>query len=391
MSKERRVGKIACRIFDAWARRARDFAHAGKPNGAPLPTLQLTRRSALKVSAAAAAGLIAGRHEVRAQAPEPTAVTPALIEAAKKEGKVVWYAAMDLPVSERVARAFEAKYPGIAVRIERTGSERQFQRLAQEYAARIYAPDIINASDAAHFVAWKRNGWLAAFVPEEVARHYPVEHRDPDGLYATSRVYVVSLGYNTNLVKAEDAPRAFMDLLHPKWMGKMVKAHPAYSGTIMTSTFQIARELGWEFFEKLGKQKVLQVQSSVDPPKKLALGERAVMADGNDFNLVQFKEAGQPVEVVYPVEGAPLIVCPNAVLKAAPNPSAARLFQSYLLSREGQQVLCDFAAQHSAHPQVTEKPGRTPLAKIKTMKDDPVAVEAQAEQIKERYTKYFGV
>ncbi len=182
-----------------------------------------------------------------------------------------------------------------------------------------------------------------------------------------------------------------MDLLHPKWMGKMVKAHPAYSGTIMTSTFQIARELGWEYFEKLGKQKVLQVQSAVDPPKKLALGERAVMADGNDFNLVQFKEAGQPVEVVYPTEGAPLIVCPNAVLKAAPNPNAARLFQSYLLSREGQQVLCDFAAQHSAHPQVTEKPGRTPLAKIKTMKDDPVAVEAQAEQIKERYTRYFGV
>jgi iron(III) transport system substrate-binding protein len=353
--------------------------------------LPFTRRDVLKASAAATVGLIAGRYDVRAAAPEPTPVTAALIEAAKKEGKVVWYAAMDLPVSERVARAFEAKYPGIAVRIERTGSERQFQRLAQEYAVRIYAPDIINASDAAHFVAWKRNGWLAPFVPEEVARHYAAEHRDPEGLFATSRVYVVSLGYNTNLVKAEDAPRSFTDLLHPKWMGKIVKAHPAYSGTIMTSTFQIARELGWDYFEKLGKQKVLQVQSSVDPPKKLALGERAVMADGNEFNLVQFKEAGQPVEVVYPAEGSPLIVCPNAVLKAAPNPNAARLFQSYLLSREGQQVLCDFAAQHSAHPQVTEKPGRMPLAKIKTMKDDPVAVEAQSEEIKERYTRYFKV
>ncbi|MET0630676.1 MAG: extracellular solute-binding protein [Xanthobacteraceae bacterium] len=349
-----------------------------------------TRRGVLKASAGALAGAFAATR-VWAAAPEPTAVTPALAEAAKKEGKVVWYAAMDLPVSERVARAFEAKYPGIAVRIERTGSERQFQRLAQEYAANIFAPDIINASDAAHFIAWKRNGWLAPFVPEEVARFYPPEHRDADGLYATSRVYVSSLGYNTNLVKAEDAPRSFLDLLHPKWLGKMVKAHPAYSGTIMTATFQIARELGWEYFEKLGKQKVLQVQSSVDPPKKLALGERAVMADGNDFNVIQFKEAGQPVEVVYPAEGAPLIVCPNAVLKAAPNPNAARLFQSYLFSREGQQVLCDFAAQHSAHPQVTEKPGRTPLAKIKVMKDDPVAVEAQAEEIKARYSKYFGV
>src|SRR5262245_29555695 len=227
---------------------------------------RLSRRRVL-TGGAAAAGVFALPAKVLSQAPPAAAVTPALIEAAKKEGRVVWYAAMDLPVSQNVAKHFEAKYPGVSVRIERTGSERQFQRLAQEYGARIYAPDIINASDAAHFVAWKRNGWLAAFVPEEVARFYPPEHRDPDGLYATSRVYVVSLGYNTNLVKAEDAPRSFIDLLHPKWMGKLVKAHPAYSGTIMTATFQIARELGWEYFERLGKQRVLQVQSAVDPPK----------------------------------------------------------------------------------------------------------------------------
>jgi iron(III) transport system substrate-binding protein len=351
---------------------------------------KLSRRAVLKgVGAASASAVFAS--PLRAQAPEATAVTPALIDAAKKEGKVVWYAAMDLPVSERVARGFEAKYPGIPVRIERTGAERQFQRLAQEYAARIYAPDIINASDAAHFVTWKRNGWLAPFVPEDVARHFPAEHRDPDGQFATSRFYTVALAYNTNLVKPEDAPKSFMDLLHPRWMNRLVKAHPAYSGTIMTATFQIARELGWDYFEKLAKQRVLQVQSAVDPPNKLALGERQVMADGNDFNVIQHKEAGKPVEIVYPAEGAPLIVCPNAVLKSAPNPNAARLFQLYLYSREGQQLLCDFAAQHSAHPQVTLKAGRTPIARIKTMKDDPVAVEAQAAEIKERYAKYFGV
>ena len=90
-------------------------------------------------------------------------------------------------------------------------------------------------------------------------------------------------------------------------------------------------------------------------------------------------------------EGAPLIVCPNAVLKAAPNPNAARLFQSYLFSAEGQQLLCDYAAQHSAHPQVKPKPGRPALKDIKVMKDDPVAVEAQAEQIKTKYLSYFKV
>ena len=354
-----------------------------------MPSWQLSRRTLLKGTSAAAATLFAAPS--RAAAPEPTAVTPALVEAARKEGKVVWYAAMDLPVSERVARAFEAKYSGIKVRIERTGSERQFTRLAQEYGSNISAADVINASDASHFIAWKRNGWLAPFLPEEVAQHYPDEYRDPDGVFYTSRFYVSSLGYNTNLVKPKDAPKSFADLLDPKWAGKIVKAHPGYSGTIMTSTFQVARALGWEYFEKLAKQRVMQVQSSTEPPKKLAVGERAVMADGNDFNVILFKEAGQPVEVVYPEEGSPLILCPNAVLVRAPNPNAARLFQSYLLSREGQQVLTDFAAQHSAHPQVTLKPGRKSLEGLKTMKDDPAAVEAQAEQIKARYSKIFGV
>jgi len=349
--------------------------------------MAVTRRNLLKGSAAA--GVFAS--VAKAAAPETTAVTPALIDAARREGKVVWYAAMDLPVAEKLARGFEAKYSGIAVRIERTGSERQFQRIAQEYAAKIFAADVIHASDASHFVVWKRNGWLAPFVPEEVAHYFPDEHRDGDGCFATARVTVVSLGYNTDLVKPEEAPQGFLDLLKPRWVNKLVKAHPAYSGTIMTATFQIARDLGWTYFENLAKQKVLQVQSAVDPPNKLALGERQVMADGNDFNLIQHREAGKPVEVVYPIEGSPLIVCPNGVLKAAPNPSAARLLQSYILSREGQQLLCDFAAQHSAHPQVTEKPGRRRLPDIRVMRDDPSGVEAQADEIKTRYARIFGV
>src|SRR3981189_2069289 len=135
----------------------------------------LSRRHLLTASLAAAA-FTGAPARVRAAAPEPTGVPPALVDAARKGGKVAWYAAMDLAVSERVARGFEAKYPGIAVRIERTGSERQFQRLAQEYAANIHAADVIHASDASHFIAWKRNGWLAPYVPEDGARPFPPGH-----------------------------------------------------------------------------------------------------------------------------------------------------------------------------------------------------------------------
>jgi iron(III) transport system substrate-binding protein len=349
-----------------------------------------SRREVLKGSSALASAVVFAS-PLQAAAPNPTPVTPALIEAAKKEGKIVWYAAMDLPVAQQVAKAFEQKYPGISVHVERTGAERLFQRLEQERASNIFAADIVNSSDASHFITWKRQGWLEPFVPEEVAQYYPAEHRDPDGCYATSRFYFVSLAYNTSLVKREDAPKSFKDLLDPKWMNKLVKAHPSYSGTIMTSTFQMARDLGWDYFEKLAKQKVLQVQSAVDPPNKLVLGERAVMADGNDFNVIQHREAGKPVELVYPEEGAPLIAGPNAIFTGAPHPNAARLMNNYIFSREGQQFLCDYAAQHSAHSQVVEKPGRPRAAEIKAMKDDPAGVEVEAEEIKKRYAKYFGV
>ncbi len=90
-------------------------------------------------------------------------------------------------------------------------------------------------------------------------------------------------GLQHKLLKAEDAPKSFADLLDPKWSGKIVKAHPGYSGTILTATFEIARDLGWPYLEKLSKQRVMQTQSATDPPKKLAAGERAVMADGSDM------------------------------------------------------------------------------------------------------------
>ena len=174
---------------------------------------------------------------------------------------------------------------------------------------------MINTSDASHVIPWKKNGWLMPFVPEDVAKYFPDIYRDRDGMSATSRIYLSSIAYNTNLVKAEDAPKSWADLLDPKWAGKMVKAHPAYSGTIMTATFQLVREFGWEYYEKLSKQRVMQVQSSTDPPKKLSLGERAVMADGNEYGVVLLKEAGQPVEPIYPTEGAPTISGPTASLR----------------------------------------------------------------------------
>src|SRR2546430_4928025 len=156
----------------------------------PMTGPRFSRRHILKASTAAAIGASAPAAKVMAAAPPATAITPQLVEAARKEGKVVYYTSIDLPIAERIAKSFEAKYPGIAVRVERTGAERVFQRIGQEYSSRIHAVDVVNSSDAAHFIVWKREGILEAYVPEDVAKHYPAEHRDPDGAFATFRAWV---------------------------------------------------------------------------------------------------------------------------------------------------------------------------------------------------------
>jgi len=269
-----------------------------------MTTKKFARRDVLKGTTALAAVGMSGAifaAPARAQAPAASAITPELIEAAKKEGKVAFYTAI------------------------------------------------------------------------------------------VTRVLVSPFGYNTNLVKAEEAPKSFADLLDPKWAGKMVKAHPAYSGTIMNSTYQTARELGWEYFEKLSKQRIMQVQSATDTPKKIALGERAIMIDGAGYLIIQYKEKGDPVDIIYPAEGTPVATSPSVLFKSAPNPNAGRLFQNWMHSREAQQILVDFARQYSPHGQTVEKPGVRKLADIKLMKEDAEAIEKGAEDIKKRYSALFKV
>jgi iron(III) transport system substrate-binding protein len=133
------------------------------------------------------------------------------------------------------------------------------------------------------------------------------------------------------------------------------------------------------------------VQSATDTPKKIALGERAIMIDGAGYLVIQAKEKGEPVDVIYPAEGTPLATSPSTVFKGAPNPNAARLFFNWLHGREAQQLLVDVARQYSPHAETVEKPGVRKLADIKLMREDPEGVEKTADEVKTHYGKIFGV
>ena len=340
-------------------------------------------RSAVLIGAGAAAlGSVLSR--------EAAAVAPDLVAAAMKEGMVHFLSAGDLTLVNRIAKAFEAAYSGIAVQAERLGSERIFQRVDQEYASGVHNVDVIDSADAAHFILWKKQGWLAPYVPEDVAQHWPATDRDPDGMFATYRASMAIVGYNSKLVSAEAAPKSYADLLDPKWSRKLVKAHPSYSGTVVTSTYLLVQNFGWAYFEALAKQRVMQVQSVTEPPKKLAAGERPVMVEGSDYVLFTLQEKGNPLEPVYPAEGTPIIPIGSGVMKDAPHPNAARLFQSFLYTRVAQQMLIDVGNTRSLHPGIQEKPGRRKLKEIKVWRADPVAQLEQTEEIRRKYSEIFG-
>jgi iron(III) transport system substrate-binding protein len=133
----------------------------------------------------------------------------------------------------------------------------------------------------------------------------------------------------------------------------------------------------------------MQVQSSTEPPRKVIAGERPVMADGNEYVVFLEQARGAPIAAVYPTEGTPMIIGPSGVMKNARNPNAARLFHAWSFSLEAQQLAVDVGGMRSFHPGVKEPAGRKPLSEIKLMKDDPVAVEKEVEQIKARYLRFF--
>jgi iron(III) transport system substrate-binding protein len=333
---------------------------------------------ATAIAAALAAGL-----------PAAAAEDAARLAAAEKEGKVVWYTSVDVKVAEGVAEAFRKAYPKIELDVERSGSERVFQRANQEHESGIKNVDVVNSSDASHFMFWKQKNLLAKYVPADV-KSYPAEGKDADGYYATWRATLDVMGYNTNIVPPDQVPKGYKDLLDPKWKGKLTRAHPGYSGTALTGIYATTKVLGWDYLEKLSKQGVQQLQSSTATPKSIASGERAVMVDGNEYNMFTEIDKKSPVKIIYAVEGTPFVASPSAIFADAPHPNAAKVFEDFIFTQSIQQFIVDKGGLRSLHPGVKDPPGHTALKDIKTLPDDPAGMLPQVEEIKKKYTALFG-
>src|SRR6266508_3633845 len=319
----------------------------------------------------------------------PASAKDARLEAARKEAKVVWYTSLALSSAEKVAKLFEAAYPGIKVEVHRTGSQRILQRVMQELGANIKIVDVIHTSDAGHFVMLKDKKLLIQYTPAGVDP-FPAGFKDRDGYYYGLRATVNVIAYNTKLVSVGDVPKGKKDLLDPKWKGKLVTAHPGYSGVIATHVLELVHLHGWDYFKQLAQNKLMLVQSAVDPAGVVASGERSVAVNGGDYYYYQMKKKGNPIEVVYPKEGVPLVVSPTAIASFAPHPNAAKLFTDFTFSRELQQVMADSEGLYTGHPEVRYPSDKPKLSELKLLTVDAEELEKRNEEIKSRFIEFFG-
>ncbi len=319
----------------------------------------------------------------------PVPAQDAKVDAAKKEGKVVWYTSLVLPSAERVAKLFEAAYPGIKVEVHRTGSERILQRVMQELQANIRNADVIHTSDAGHFVLLKDKKLLMKYTPAGVDA-FPAGFKDRDGYYYGLRATLNVIAYNTKAVSAADAPKTWKDLLDPKWKGKLVTAHPGYSGVVATHVLALSHLHGWDYFKQLAQNRVMIKQSAADPSSVVASGERVVAVNGGEYSAYQVKKKGNPIEIVYPKEGVPLVVSPTAITAFAPHPNAAKLFTDFTFTREVQQVLADSEGLYTGHPDVKYPADKPKLSDLKLLTVDPEELEKRNEEIKKKFVEAFG-
>jgi iron(III) transport system substrate-binding protein len=308
---------------------------------------------------------------------------------AQREGKIVWYTGAALFTAERVARLFEQAYPGLKVEFHRSGSERILQRLMQEAAAGIKNADVFNSSDVGHYVLLKKKGMLAKYTPAGAER-FSEGFRDPDGIAFGWRAFPIVISYNSKLLTSGDAPKAWKDLLDPKWKGKLVTAHPGYSGSIATYMLALVNLYGWDYFKQLAQNKPHLTQSVHDPAQVVAAGERVVGANGAEYFLYSQRKKGNPIGIVYPQDGMPLVVSPSAITSFAPHPMAARLFTDFIFTKDVQQFLADSEGLYVPHPEVTYPPDKPKLSDLKLLTVDPEELERRSEEIKKRFTEFFG-
>ena len=267
----------------------------------------------------------------QAQAPDRAK----LIEEAKKEGKLVVYAAYSALDANAFKAAFEKKYPFIQFEYFRAGKDKLLSRYLTEVKAGQFLPDVYQSSIFPMTTLMQR-GLLGKYLSPERAV-YADAFKDKEGFWTAAYINAMTMAYNTRMVKPDEVPKSYDELLLPKWKGKMgldLNKTEWYVAMLQ----MMGEEKGKKYMEALSRQDVQARDGNTITGQLLVAGEFPLVISQYPTSVEEYKKVGAPIEWVAldPHFVYSIVI---GVTAKQPHPAAGRLFIDFVLSQEGQQVM----------------------------------------------------
>lgn len=260
-----------------------------------------------------------------------------LLNGAQQEGTVVVYTSLNVKDSGPIVEAFEKKYASqkIKVVLWRASGEKVVQRALTEARAKRYTPDIFE-SDGIEMEILAREKMLSEFLSPSF-KELPPQAFPPHKLYVADRFNFFTIAYNTKLVKPEDVPNTYQDLLAPKWAGKIV-LESGDDDWFMSVVKSMGEKEGLAYFRKLAEQKPQIRTGHTLIAELVAAGEIPLAAAIYNHAVERLAKNGAPIKwkALTPTMGR---LGGVGIARNAPHPHAAMLFADFLLSREGQELV----------------------------------------------------
>ena len=288
-------------------------------------------------------------------------ITPELIEAAKKEGEVMFYGAITINSSKAIGDAFEKKY-GIKLRHWRGDATELINRSLAEARAGKPGFDVTLGNEVVMKTLDDKN--LFAVFDPPAAKSYPKQFLDADKRMTPWRVLPYGINYNHQLLKPEDAPKSWEELLQPKWKGKFGLANPGIHVTTLQFVLNLDKLLGpnWlKVVEGWAKNEPRVGRSLADTIQPLTSGEVQV-AVGYIKDKFQYPGPIEYIRMNKYLASLSFV----AINRQAPHPNAARLFTDFFVGPEAQRIFGNYG-EYVFHPEADHK-------FKKDVKDDQIVV-----------------
>jgi iron(III) transport system substrate-binding protein len=261
-----------------------------------------------------------------------------VIEAAKSEGKMSYYTTMTLSQSKKVVDAFQKKYPFITPELFRGGGDEVLNRIQNEARGGLYAWDVVSTRGDS-VLTFEDSKLIAPYRSPE-SKFIDKDMVDDDGYWAAYYVNPYVLGYNTKLVKKEEVPKTYEQLLDPKWKGRKISIDDSAYGLLAGLMRAWGKEKAVEYFKKLAAQEPVVQRGNTNRVQLTMAGEfPLIIAYAPTIQRETSKQ--HPMDWV-PLEPVPVQVNPMMLAAKAPHPNAGKLFIDFLLSKEGQKMLVGF-------------------------------------------------